>query len=127
MILNVKEEGLEERILHMMKQFSIEDFFFLDQSFPFLIKYANLDESRCAVRFSEFESIDTVLNLKNKVDQGKPLHCNMYEDFAKYPDLPKLPDELGQSLNLLKNNKEMNNAFGKEVTIYPFFLCHSIT
>ena len=68
LILNVKEEGLEERILHMMKQFSIEDFFFLDQSFPFLIKYANLDESRCAVRFSEFESIDTVLNLKNKVD-----------------------------------------------------------
>jgi glutamine synthetase len=53
--------------------------------------------------------------LKNKVDPGKPLHCNMYEDFAKYPDLPKLPDELGQSLNLLQNNKEMNDAFGKEV------------
>ena len=53
--------------------------------------------------------------LKNKVDPGKPLYCNMYEDFAKYPDLPKLPDELEQSLNLLKNNKEMNDAFGEEV------------
>ncbi len=53
--------------------------------------------------------------LKNKVDPGKPLDCNMYEDFAKYPDLPKLPDELAQSLNLLKNNKDMNNAFGKDV------------
>ena len=53
--------------------------------------------------------------LKNKIDPGKPLYCNMYEDFKKYPNLPKLPDELGQSLSLLKNNKDINNAFGKEV------------
>ena len=53
--------------------------------------------------------------LKNKVDPGKPLDCNMYEDHHKYPNLPKLPDELEQSLNLLKNNKDMNDAFGKDV------------
>ena len=53
--------------------------------------------------------------LKNKIDPGKPLYCNMYEDHAKYPNLPKLPDELEQSLEQLKNNKEMNDAFGKEV------------
>ena len=34
--------------------------------------------------------------IKNKIDPGKPLNCNMYEDFAKYPNLPKLPDELDQ-------------------------------
>ena len=53
--------------------------------------------------------------LKNKVDPGKPLDCNMYEDFEKYPDLPKLPNEIDQSLNMLKNNKDMNDAFGKDV------------
>ncbi len=53
--------------------------------------------------------------IKNKIDPGKPLHCNMYEDFAKYPDLPKLPDELNQSLKKLKQNKEMNEAFGTDV------------
>ena len=52
--------------------------------------------------------------LKNKIDPGKPLNCNMYEDHEKYPDLPKLPDELDQSLEKLKNNKDMNDAFGKE-------------
>jgi glutamate---methylamine ligase len=52
--------------------------------------------------------------LKNKINPGKPLNCNMYEDHAKYPDLPKLPNELGQSLEQLKNNNEMNDAFGKE-------------
>ena len=53
--------------------------------------------------------------LKNKVDPGKPLDCNMYTDYAKYPDLPKLPDQLEQSLLQLKDNKEMRESFGKEV------------
>ena len=53
--------------------------------------------------------------LKNKIDPGKPMDCNMYEDFAKYPELPKLPDELNQSLKLLKNNNDMNEAFGRDV------------
>ena len=52
--------------------------------------------------------------LKNNVDPGKPLDCNMYTDYAKYPDLPKLPDQLEQSLDQLKNNKEMSEAFGKD-------------
>ena len=53
--------------------------------------------------------------LKNKINPGKPLNCNMYTDYAKYPDLPKLPDQLDQSLNELKNNEHMNEAFGKDV------------
>ena len=53
--------------------------------------------------------------LKNKIDPGKPLDCNMYEDHKKYPNLPKLPNELDQSLEKLKSNKDINDAFGKEV------------
>ncbi len=52
--------------------------------------------------------------LKNKIDPGKPLNCNMYEDHEKYPNLPKLPDELDQSLEKLKNNKDMNDTFGQD-------------
>ena len=52
--------------------------------------------------------------LKNKIDPGKPLNCNMYEDYKNYPDLQKLPDELEQSLKKLANNKSMNEAFGEE-------------
>ena len=52
--------------------------------------------------------------LKNKIDPGEPLTCNMYTDYKKYPNLPKLPNELQDSLELLKSNKEMNEAFGKE-------------
>ena len=68
LILNVKEEGLEDACLERMRRFGIDDFFFLDQSFPFLIKTARTGEKRCAVRISEFESIDTVMTLKGMVD-----------------------------------------------------------
>ena len=68
LILNVKEEGLEDAILLLMKKYKIKDYFFLDQSFPFLIKTANNGESRLSVRFSEFESLETVLNLQGLVD-----------------------------------------------------------
>ena len=53
--------------------------------------------------------------LNNKIDPGEPLHCNMYEDHAKYPDLPKLPNDLSESLDRLKSNKMINEAFGIDV------------
>lgn len=68
LILNVKEEGLEARLIELMRQANIEDYFFLDQSFPFLIKWSGLGENRCAVRVSEFESVETALTLAGKVD-----------------------------------------------------------
>lgn len=68
LILNVKEEGLEARLIGLMKAHGIEDYFFLDQSFPFLVKWAKAGERRCAVRVSEFESIETALSLSGKID-----------------------------------------------------------
>jgi hypothetical protein len=68
LILNVKEEGLEARSSEVMKLHAIENYFFLDQSFPFLLKGATAGERRSAVRVSEFESIETALALAGKVD-----------------------------------------------------------
>ena len=68
LILNVKEEGLEGQIISLMSDNNIKDYFFLDQSFPFLIKTTSFGESRCAVRVSEFESIETAMSLSGKVD-----------------------------------------------------------
>lgn len=68
LILNVKEEGLEDACLEYMRARGIERFFFLDQSFPFLIRSARAGERRCAVRVSEYESIETALSLAGQVD-----------------------------------------------------------
>ena len=68
LILNVKEEGLEQALAARMAAAGIADWFFLDQSFPFLIRSARQGERRCAVRVSEYESIDTALSLGGRID-----------------------------------------------------------
>ena len=68
LILNVKEEGLEQRLIALMLAHGITRYFFLDQSFPFLVRTARTGETRCAVRVSEFESLDTALTLAGQID-----------------------------------------------------------
>ncbi len=68
LILNVKEEGLEELLLSYLMKYQINSYFFLDQSFPFLIKTSKNGEKKIAVRVSEYESIETALRLKDDVD-----------------------------------------------------------
>lgn len=68
LILNVKEEGLEARLVELMRNRGIADYFFLDQSFPFLVKWSRAGLRNCAVRVSEFEAVETALTLAGKVD-----------------------------------------------------------
>ena len=67
LILNVKEEGLEQKILRLLSDYNIKDFFFLDQSFPFLIRTSSY-EPRCSIRVSEYETFETALKFPYKVD-----------------------------------------------------------
>ena len=67
-IVNIKEEGLEERILELLTSHSVEDYFFLDQSFPFLMRSIRRGELRSAVRVSDFESAETASNLNPSPD-----------------------------------------------------------
>ena len=53
--------------------------------------------------------------IRKRVNPGKPLFCNMYTDHEKYPNLPKLPNTLEDSLEMLNFNTVMKNAFGKNV------------
>lgn len=65
-ILNVKEDGLESRILDILNIKNIEDFFFLDQSFPTMVKMHSLGKHFFATRVSEFESLEAALSLTSK-------------------------------------------------------------
>ena len=53
--------------------------------------------------------------INKKINPGKPLHCNMYEDYKKYPKLKKLPNDINQAINMLKNSKSLSQAFGIDV------------
>ena len=66
-ILNVKSEGLEDKVIEAIKSSGfIGEYFFLDQSFPFLVRTLEKGLSDSAVRVSEYESPECLRNLSNK-------------------------------------------------------------
>jgi NDP-sugar pyrophosphorylase family protein len=67
-ILNIKSERIEYKVLELLKKYNITNYFFLDSSFPMIYKLSNEGEKKIAIRFSEFEGLDTILNMKGKVD-----------------------------------------------------------
>ena len=66
LVINVKEDGLEEEILMMIERKSIKSYFFLDQAYPTIIKNSNKNIISSG-RLSKFESIDTIKNMSNKI------------------------------------------------------------
>jgi hypothetical protein len=68
MILNIKSERIEHRVLELVQQFKVRDYFFLDSSFPMIRQLVKLGERRVAVRFSEFEPVESALALAGQVD-----------------------------------------------------------
>jgi hypothetical protein len=66
-ILNIKSERIEYRVLELLRKYGVSDYFFLDSSFPMIYKLSCEGHRNSAIRFSEYECIDTVLAMKNLV------------------------------------------------------------
>ena len=65
LVLNVKEEGLEDKILKILKKNKIKKFFFHDQTFSSLLK--NMTKTHVSVRHSEYESLQKTNYLFKKI------------------------------------------------------------
>lgn len=68
LILNTKAEGMEEEILRLMQKHRISDFFFLDLSLPYMVKYMKKGIRDIAVRFSEYEPLEFTMGFAGKLN-----------------------------------------------------------
>jgi hypothetical protein len=68
LVLNVKEDGLEDRCLELLSRHNISSYFFLDQSAPTLIRRGLRGSRDGACRYSEFETLQTVSSLSDFCD-----------------------------------------------------------
>ena len=66
-IVNIKCEGIEERTIEALEERGIRHFFLLDCGVPSIIRLSRKGERRLAVRYSEYESLETVLLLADAV------------------------------------------------------------
>lgn len=68
LILNIKSERIEHRVQEVLVRHNITDYFFLDSSFPMIRLLADSGERKIALRFSEFEGMDTIRAMAGKVE-----------------------------------------------------------
>jgi hypothetical protein len=66
LILNTKEDGLEERCFDLLAQREITNFFFLDTTIPTLVRLGKSSSSSFSVRFSRFENLELCFGLKEQ-------------------------------------------------------------
>lgn len=111
LILNTKEDALEEKVFGLLEKYGVEDFFFLDTAFPTLVKWAlRKNESRFAVRISEYEDTKVLEHFRGKVDwvwldsfTGEPARLEVLQQLKDFkiclvsPELQAYPVEKIQS------------------------------
>jgi hypothetical protein len=67
LIINVKEEGLEPKIFELLSNFHIKNYFILDESIPYILKYSRMGVPNFAIRVSEFEVCNTALEISKNL------------------------------------------------------------
>lgn len=88
LILNIKSEGIEYKVLELLEKHNIQQYFFLDCSFPMIYRLSSRGVRRIAARFSEFESVETVLAIAHQIEwvwidcfTKNPLTREIYDRF----------------------------------------------
>ncbi len=66
LILNVKSERIEEQALALVQAAGVREYFFLDSSFPMIHLLSQKGITDTALRFSEFEGLDTIRTMAGK-------------------------------------------------------------
>lgn len=122
LILNTKEDGLEERAFELMQQYQIKNFLFLDTQIPTLVKYVKKNLGQYFfMRLSSQEPIEMAEKFSNSVKwlwvdcfDKIPLEVSLAAEAAKNFKICLVSPELqgGQSsdFNKFKNLKNISQA-----------------
>jgi hypothetical protein len=119
-ILNVKSERIEWRIMELLNKYKINDYFFLDSSFPMVIAMARRQEMKIALRFSEYEGLDTIRSMKQLINwvwvdcfSRTPLTSAAFSEIESLglrvcivsPELQGRPDDLDSHIEYFQSQK----------------------
>jgi hypothetical protein len=67
-IANIKTEGIEERVINDLEASGMGNYFLLDVSLPFIVKYMRKGFGKMAIRFSEYEPEQLALRFAGKLE-----------------------------------------------------------
>jgi len=112
LIIDVKEEGIEREIIKVCEQNNIKNYFLLGVTFPFMLKLAREGFTKMALRYSEYEGIETAVRMKGMIDW---LWVDTFDSLPPVPDFIRehykialvSPCRWGRPRDIKKYNKEL--------------------
>ena len=126
LILNIKTEGIEQQCIELMKRHHIKQWFFLDLSMPYFVRYAvsaaagNIESfgpDNLATRFSEYEAIEYCMSFKNKAQwlwvdyfTHYPISETLYKQLSFFNICLVSPELQGHSTDKIATLKKQINS-----------------
>lgn len=127
LILNIKSERIEEKALALVKAAGVKEYFFLDSSFPMLYLLSQKGITDTALRFSEFEGLDTIRNMAGR---AKWVWADCFskcvltkENFAELKGMGYRVCIVSPELQGRAEDIEAHAAYLKENDIIPDAIC----
>jgi len=115
LILNIKELGIEDKVIKKVKRAKIRSYFLLDVEFPYIFKSMKDKQKNIAIRFSEKESIDTAKMLYKNfkwlwIDTVTrlPLNKKNLDIVKKFKSCVVCPERWGRPSDIEKFKIKMN-------------------
>ena len=114
LVLNLKEAGIENDVLKIVKQYSIKSYFLLDVEMPYLYSATKKNKKNIAVRFSEYEDINLSNYFKNKAKwiwidtvTKLPINRSNLKIINKFKSCIVCPERWGRSYDIQTYKKLM--------------------
>ena len=116
LILNIKEDGIENEVIKKVNKAKIRSFFLLDVEFPYIFKSLKNNQKNIAIRFSEKESIEISKLLEKKfkwlwIDTVTKLPINKknLRVIKKFKSCIVCPERWGRPYEINKYKRKMKN------------------
>jgi hypothetical protein len=120
-ILNIKSERIEWRVLELLNQHGIKNYFFLDCSFPMIVALSRMGETHIALRYSEYEGLDTIRLMQKNV-QWVWVDC-----FTKTPLTPENALEIATlGLKVCLVSPELQGRYNDVSAHIEYYQLHNI-
>lgn len=130
MILNIKSERIEHEVKRLLEKYEVKKYFYLDSSFPMIKLLSDMGEHDIALRFSEYEGLDTIENMQGKVSwvwvdcfTGLPITFEIYQRLKSWgyklclvsPELQSQPERIEEYAAYVKENNIIFDAICTKV------------
>lgn len=117
-VLNIKQTGIEDDVLNLIKKYKIKSYFLLDVEMPYFYNSIMNRKKNLAVRYSEYEDIKNAKNFINKVEwvwidtvTKLPLDHSTIKVLKKFKSCLVCPERWGRENDIKKyyfNMKKLN-------------------